>query len=116
MSNNFSTRCIATLAGNGAILATLSNFLASHDHLLNPQRVAAIGGISAVSLIGVTLAFLALGREETNPKLAARLLKYSAATFLLLLISYIGALESESLSSMLKPGVAQVPHPNTPIH
>jgi hypothetical protein len=82
---NFVPRCIAALAGNGAVMIALGNFLAN-DVIKRDAETAQrlglpIGLLFLIALAGVILAYMALDLEETAQAKAIERLKWSGLVF-----------------------------------
>lgn len=90
--DNFQTRCVAALAGNGAVLLSLANFGASHAS--EPHVLWGVGTLMVPSSVGLWLAYLALGREEAMPTVARRFLLWSAAAFAVQIAGLMLALQT----------------------
>lgn len=79
---NFVPRCVAALAGNGAILVSLGNYVAGgQDPSILTQQAPMLGLLMIFALIGVICAYSALELEDSKPATAAIQLKWSARLF-----------------------------------
>lgn len=77
---NFVPRCVAALAGNGAILIAVGNYIASEPRILERQAPV-LGGVMLVAIMGVVCAYSALEHEDARATTAAARLKWSARLF-----------------------------------
>jgi hypothetical protein len=89
--DNFTTRCLAALAGNGAVLLATANFVGAHltDFKMAPWLA---GGVMIPPFVGVMLAYYALGRETAKPAIAKRCLQWSLFSFTANIAGLIAAL------------------------
>lgn len=79
---NFVPRCVAALAGNGAILVSLGNYIASgQDSAILFRQAPLLGVLLITALLGVIMAYSALEHEEDKPETARMRLKWSARFF-----------------------------------
>lgn len=96
---NFVPRCVAALAGNGAILVSLGNYVASgQDSAVLMRQAPFLGALLMFALLGVVFAYSALEHEETRPGLAMWRLKWAARFFFGLVFGLGAALITVGLS------------------
>lgn len=90
---NFIPRCVAALAGNGAVLISIGSYVAGNtDARVLWEQAPFLGGVFLFALIGVVCAYSALEHEELTPSRAVQRLKWSARIFFISMFGFAAAL------------------------